>query len=355
MLFMKLRIASIFMLIVIGAVAVLSLHQYAQWKKRQRYEFHRTIDSDVLHRDTVIPLDRTGYYIAGVTKQHRWVAHPSFPQRIFSIRGNMLDTLYIQGLPNDVSTAEIYIDSPYVYIADVIHYDVYRTAISPLQVNKKVISQSFFAETVPVGSNALVQRTIDSQDYAYILEKKSSIDILNRSSHSLLEKQVDGLFCTDGKLLVDAALHRLLYVYFYRNEFIVIDTSLNLDYRSHTIDPIVRAHIEVTEIKSEGVLKLAKPPLVVNQQSAVDGRFLFINSALASWDENPAVFDTVSVVDLYDLGAHGTYRFSFYIPDYRGEPVHRFAVGGRKLIAVQGSYLVIYSLDTDYQFPISDP
>jgi hypothetical protein len=45
-------------------------------------------------------------------------------------------------------------------------------------------------------------------------------------NHELLEKQVDGVFDTDGQLLRDDITGELVYIYFYRNEFMVMDSNL---------------------------------------------------------------------------------------------------------------------------------
>ena len=51
-----------------------------------------------------------------------------------------------------------------------------------------------------------------------------------------MEKIRDGGFATDGMLLYDPSLKQLIYVYYYKNKFICLDTNLNLAGSWKTID-----------------------------------------------------------------------------------------------------------------------
>jgi len=167
-------------------------------------------------------------------------------------------------------------------------------------------------------------------------------------AYDLLEKQIDGLFCTDGMLHYDRATSQMIYVYFYRNQFLCMDTSMNLLFRGNTIDTIGHARIKVARIESENSITLAGPPAIVNRRSYACQNRLFVNSSLMGKNEDPDEFNSNSVIDVYDLGKEGKYIMSFYLPDYQGYKMKMFAASRNEFIAIHGRYLIRYNLDEDY-------
>ncbi|SEM22257.1 hypothetical protein SAMN05216436_102278 [bacterium A37T11] len=128
----------------------------------------------------------------------------------------------------------------------------------------------------------------------------------------LLRGQQDDFFTTLGSLLVDPMHNKVVYVYLYRNEFMVLDTGLNLQYRARTIDTISQAKIK-TAVLDKNTLTLASPPLMVNEQGVLQWPYLYIHSCILAANEDPDVFDRHRVIDVYDLNDRGRYCFSFYL------------------------------------------
>jgi len=341
---MKPKLVVLSLVTLLAVASVFGLYWYEEATAVRQYDFPRQISGTGMQAHAA-DLGLAGYYIAGIAANEIWLGNARRPRHLLRVRDSAVDTLKLE-LPDSISQTEIRVDSPDISVSDVGRYDVYSCSLEALTVNDKLINNTFFSEAVPVSRGSVVLRSLDRKENVYVLEKKSRTPSLDQVSNMLLQKQVDGLFCVDGKLSYDRNLNALVYVYFYRNEFFVADTSLNLLWRAHTIDPIDKAQIEVREVKSAGGLKFSKPPLVVNKQSCVAGSYLFVQSALASQHEDLAVFDKASVFDVYNLAAKGAYVKSFYIPDYRDKKVNRFAAVRDKLVAVHGTHLVMYSIDS---------
>lgn len=340
-------ILSLFIATAMGITVVLVLYWYADARAVRAYDFNRNVRVHTLPVDTVINLVASDFNFAGADGNELWLSRSYFPPRLLHMDSTGIDSVSLKGITDSVQVAEVHIDPPYFYVVDAGRYQVYRGNLNTLTIEEKLVRNTFFSEAIPVSAASVILRSIGEKDRIYILEKKSRTTSLNTAANDLLEKQVDGLFCTDGKLHYASGMQQLVYVYFYRNEFIVADTSLNLAYRAHTIDPIERAQIEVAEIKSERASRFSKPPLMVNEHSAVYQHYLFIHSPLASQTEDPDEFRRVSVVDVYDLADRGKYRFSFYVPEYANKKVNRFIVTRSRFVAIHGQYLIEYSFVVD--------
>lgn len=218
--------------------------------------------------------------------------------------------------------------------------------IGQWHAKRYVYDSAYFTEAVPISPASFIIRSVSRTNRNFLSKETSTLPHLQIDT-TLLAKQVDGLFCTDGMMHFNHDLNMLVYLYFYRNQFICMDTSLNLRYRGKTIDTVSHAQIKVASIRSDNSITLAAPPLMVNKKSATSGQYLFVNSALQAKNETAEAFNTASVIDVYDL-RNGIYQFSFYLFDFNEEKLREFKVAGDKLVALYDHYAVIHRLEPKY-------
>ena len=160
----------------------------------------------------------------------------------------------------------------------------------------------------------------------------------------ILTKQIDGLFCTDGILNYDPGTRQLVYTYYYRNEFILLDKNLNVIKTGHTMDTTSRAHIKVAKINSDKSVTLASPPEFVNLRSSLSGNWLFIQSPVKAINEQKDEFANNSAIDIYNV-SDDKYHFSLYIPDLNHKKISAFQVHDKNLYVIQDKFLTIFRLN----------
>lgn len=238
-------------------------------------------------------------------------------------------------------------------------------------VNIQVYSKYFFASdaTVPVifrgktehwyaeqitGINYDFSNPVftDSVSVAFRTHKKNLESVLGAAKFNLsnvitnpalLQKQIDGRFDTDGILNYDQYTKQLVYIYYYRNQYIVADSGLNLIHRGNTIDTTSKAKIKVAFIKDRNLKKFSAPPMTVNKNAYAYKGLLFVNSALMGKYESEKMWKQASIVDVYDY-TNLTYVVSFYIYNIDGERLTDFAVQGNNFYGIVGSHLVSYKM-----------
>lgn len=233
------------------------------------------------------------------------------------------------------------VDSPYFFLADGAVPVVFKGNVCDWFASDQRYDSAFFVDFQPMGPDALAIRSVSSKTNEFVLgrERLDVPEVLLRDS--LLQRQIDGRFCVDGMLHFSRELKRIVYLYYYRNQFIVADSNLNLAYRGHTIDTISRARIRIAEAGA-GRMHSA-PPFFVNRMSRVWKQYLFVNSALMSRNEERRAFENASVVDVYDLNT-SEYRFSFYVPHINGVKMHDFCFSDNRLIVLIGRFVITYDL-----------
>lgn len=241
------------------------------------------------------------------------------------------------------STA-LFVDSQYVYVAD------HRSLIfrSEWRLNlpaRPYLRPGSFYDQQLMSGGAFVLKAFDARAGSDQLE---IFPVRGKSVPLLLEKQVDGIFCVDGMVLYNRTLEMVVYVYYYRNQYICADSLLRVLRHGRTIDPISEARIEVGGWRGRGeeVRTFSKPPLRVNYRACTDGAFLYVVSGLRSRSDEGDDFAYAFPVDVYDLNS-GRYRGSFMLrsPVLRRKVVNfDFLVLGDSLFSVYDEELFVYRL-----------
>jgi hypothetical protein len=197
-----------------------------------------------------------------------------------------------------------------------------------------------FTDAIPVTKNSFAFRTYNEMRSALQLGKLSD-EKLERFP-SLLRKQLDGIFCTDGILTFNQQEEKLFYVYFYRNQFLCLDTSMNLLYTGKTIDTISQVKIKVA-FTSDDSRKLASPARLVNRYACSGDSVLFVVSQVLGETEQLDDLRNGSMIDCYRT-RNGEYLRSFHLPNYKNQRLVEISISKSRLFALYQNYLLVYSL-----------
>ena len=294
-------------------------------------------------------LKLNSYYLEGVSKDKIYLGNSTAPLVI-----TVLDTALKQkdvfrigldktGFPfKALRTA---VAEPYFFVTDGTVPVIFRGDINDWKAKMLLHGGSFFSQAVPVDSTTLIMRNHKPKTGEMVIGKVSIAQHgAAVQNPSLLQKQIDGIFDTDGYLRYSNSLHSLVYLYAYRNQFTVAGTNLELVRRGNTIDTFSHAKLQIVNVASHAQRKMAAPPVIVNRQSAVSGNLLFVNSGIMGrYDSEEMWQKHASIIDLYNL-SDGSYLLSFYIYNVKGSRLKEFAVSGNMLYALIGDYLVSYKL-----------
>jgi hypothetical protein len=233
---------------------------------------------------------------------------------------------------------------PYFFLADGIVPYIGRGSTTDWKAHSVLNTSEYFSKIEPIDSAHVVIRAVSSKTQEYVLGKISLLDSSKIDiSHKLLQKQIDGMFDVDGVLQYNHQLQKLVYTYYYRNQYIVADNDLQLDHLGKTIDTISRAQIKVGTIAAKNQSQMAAPALLVNKYSATYGPYLFVNSKLVGRYEPIGTWDHASIIDVYNI-VENTYLFSFHVYDIGEDKLRAFEVFGDKFIGLIGNHIVAYKM-----------
>lgn len=308
----------------------------------RRYPPHFAAPEDTLK------LNFNSYYLAGFEGGKIYLGNSTAPLRI-----TIADAFLSKKIEHTINLdqKDMVFRSPHLKIFqdDFFLYEgslpyIFKGSTSDWQGRLILNSGNNFSMLEPAESGIVAVRFIEKRTGRSILGNISTMDTCKRIfAPLLLGKQKDGVFDTDGYLHYDRSLKKVIYLSRYRNGYVAAGLDMKLSYRGKTIDTISTAQVEITKVKSQNVTTFARPPLVVNRLSAVDGGLLYVCSELPGIGENDSLWKTASIIDVYNIKDR-SYRFSFPVFNSAGKKIRSFMVNGSNLYAMVGNLVIRYEL-----------
>ncbi|RFM33933.1 hypothetical protein [Chitinophaga silvisoli] len=238
------------------------------------------------------------------------------------------------------------IDSPYVHIYA---YNLPAIITLPLSGGTPQVfrlAPGGFSKAYAIAPDQFILRKLDRKifDQQFLKVNTTTHTITVEKNLSTLHQ--DGGMSTDGTLIYDSANKKLIYTYFYLNQFFSFDTSLQKLHDGHTIDTSSHSRFQLSDAtaRNEHVFTSQGPDQMVNNTSFVHKGKLFIHSLLKGDHEAEGKFSTNTAIDKYDVNTH-QYLGSFYLP-LRPEKVLRIQIFNDKMVIQCRDYIYSYAINT---------
>ncbi|HET9057669.1 MAG TPA: hypothetical protein VFN30_12565 [Chitinophagaceae bacterium] len=189
-------------------------------------------------------------------------------------------------------------------------------------------------------SNTSIVRALDSTNKFTIFFRINMTNKTVQIEKNISEKIYDGGLSTDG-ILIPIDGNKVVLLYYHKNTYLCLDTTLTEIFKHHTIDTSTTA----PKIKNlpKGGYAFSEPVKVKNLRGSYDNGIIYINSALIAENENKNNFRSNSVIDKYEFNT-GKYLGSFYIPRTKDNKITDFKVYNDKLYALYESELLIFEM-----------
>lgn len=227
-------------------------------------------------------------------------------------------------------------------VPEIIKYNLHQHSYQIFHFPKNL-----FSESVVAGDNDYILRAYQKSKgrWDQVFIRWNPVRNIFLTEENVPEKRGDAGFSTDGMLLFDKSTNRILYVEYYSNQIICMDTLLHVLYKGQTIgtfsNTAVRVSYETTHYSK--TITNASPLHEINLESkAVNGK-LYIHSAIPAKNESSTEFRNNAVIDIYGV-LDGHYLGSFYIPEYNDERLKDFEVAADKIIVLYDHYVTVCSL-----------
>jgi uncharacterized membrane protein YphA (DoxX/SURF4 family) len=314
--------------------------------------FVRRFDRGVVEKTAQADLQMYNAYFAGAGNGKVFLSNTNTPLVVYEWDNKLQRQIkHIISIDHDkypFRSVQLKVVLPYFFVFDGTVPVIFRGKVSDWKAFQIMMGNYYFSKIVVMDSLNIAFRAQDRYSKENILgkfsfSKKMKVTLIN----NILQKQKDGIFDTDGTMSYDPILKNLTYLYYYRNQFIVTNQHLKLDYRGNTIDTTTRAAIKVNYFKESGERKPSTPAVTINKYSASYGRYLFVNSGLRGKFEPLDLWKTSSVIDIYDL-KNNTYVSSFYAYDIGEDKISDIMVNSEGIYIIIGKTLQKYRLHKNF-------
>ncbi|MDY7396860.1 hypothetical protein UMM65_16560 [Aureibaculum sp. 2210JD6-5] len=336
----------------LGVGIVIVLFMASENNIQRNNAFIRRIPPHIVKQLKSIDLKFNSYYIAGMTDQTIYLGNSTAPLLIteISLRTYQLKThqIVLDQMNLPFRSVRIEVKPPYFFVADGSIPILFRGYITDWQAKTLSKNTAYFSLWTVIDSTSFGIRALSSTNQEQILGKLyKNHSYKVKFSTNLLKKQVDGYFDVDGQLLWNTNLQRLIYVYYYRNEYIVFNSELQLDFKGNTIDTIQSVSLKIADLKKTNQKKLLGNPIVVNKMVTTNDEFLFINSERLGRYEPKDLLKKASIIDVYNL-KNANYVFSFYAFGEIGAKGKSIKANNDLFVMIIGNLLYIYKLQNNY-------
>lgn len=336
--------------LLISTALMTTLYLTSEHQLQRNNAFIRRYPQHVAKIKTKINLGYNSYYIAGITNDSIYLGNTTAPLHIITIDRKLQDTTHHK---LDIPDIKKYafrslqfrvLDNKY-YLGDGSIPVIFMDTIGKWRPSVVLKNDYPFYKVQPIqdATFAVLTANKDTGDHELgLLSFKDSASF--RIAPQLLVKQVDGIFDVDGFLRYNENQDKLIYVYRYRNEYLVINNDLKLEYRANTIDTLSQAQLDIAT--GSNTIKIGPKSIAVNLNVATAGQYLFIRSERLGQYEPAEMLDEASIIDVYKL-KDNSYVLSFYLYDHDGHSMRNFMVKGNQLYALHDRYLIKYTLKAD--------
>lgn len=351
---------SIWYILIVAVVCFLSILSLQLIRQQPEPEngFNRKIKQQILEIKQVHPLPSPAMYFIGNSPSEKELYLKDF-YHLSSIYLINYDLSFLinkpLNLPKDSVFSEnkttVGVNGPYMHISNnqTGSLSVFNTNTGN-RSNHRLPGISWMDQVNMLSEQSIYSRTLalDGKRFKrHLVKFNYPLNKIDREF--LIKRKIDGNFCTDGLLKLDAKSAKLFYMYFFRGEFICLDTNMNLRYTAKTIDtikirPISTATISKFIGKNHSTsTKLDKPITPVNRIYTLYQNHIYLLSAIKADNENKADFRNNQIVDIYSQN-NGNYLYSFYIPNYEGGKAQDLKIKDGFLYAVYKSQVVKFQL-----------
>jgi hypothetical protein len=357
---------------VLIAVIALSIHVHAIKRRQSSLFFSLLITAGLCTTGMLIMYQKSEYILKKDNGfQRRFLQHPILKDKTYDLKLNSYyfagfsgDTLYLgnytapfsltkitnfSGMERrdlQISRTDINFRSPLLEVTDglVTLYDgtipiIFEGTTGSNKLTEQNAGKTYFRRIKRIDYNHFVigasHRKKQIQSLGII--SKGSKDSV-RFSSELLEKKKEGFFEPDGQLNYDPFTGKVVYVYHYKNLFVVSDRNLKSKRVFRTIDTVSTPRLGLSNL-ADGSRKLNNP-LVVNKRSIAYKGILFIESdrrgKLEKDRDNKAI-----ILDLYSIHEQ-KYLGSISIPNRNKEQRVQFTIHGNLLYVMIENELIRY-------------
>ncbi len=336
----------------IAVCLMVGLYLLSDNTMKRNNAFQRKYIPHALLEDGNFTLESNSFYIAGSHEDIIYLGNHFAPLYLKAINTQSKTTqdikIEIENYQLPYKRVRIEVKPPHFFVGDGTVPVLFKGAIADWKARLFSHDKAYFYQYKIMDSASIAILTTSTKTNANTLGiLKSKKDSTQLSLHpSILKQQINGTFDTDGLLLWDEQNQSIIYVYYYRNQYIIADKQLSNSTEGKTIDTISKAQIDVAYYPNKAEYKLGKS-IMVNRFASIYGNNLYVSTDRLGKYEEEDILRSASIIDQYDI-RDNSYIKSFYFYHQPNKKLKEFKVKNDRVIGLVDNQLWIYKIKSEH-------
>lgn len=336
------------LIVAISSFFIVGLYLFSERTMQKENPFIRRYPQHPVSLHKTLDLKFNSYYFAGYSDGLLYLGNYTDPLSIIGIDSElkikMVKKIEFKNKSLPFRMVKIAVCGSNFYLMDGTVPCIFKGKITDWKITKELKNVPHFTLSVPIDSTSFAIRSLKGKNASHVLGVFSpGSNPETKYNTNLLHQQMDGVFDTDGILAVSEKERKMIYLYYYRNEFVVADKNANQLFRGHTIDTVSHAAIKVSYLKEGLERAMSAPPLIVNKRAALQGNILFVESKIPGRFEPQNIWKQAVIIDVYNIKKN-SYVMSFALYKMGAKKLSSFFASNTHFYVISENELAVYTI-----------
>lgn len=325
------------------SLTVFLLYLQSEDQLRKNNNFTRRYLPHVLQNELRLNLNYNSFYFIGQDRANIYLGNTTAPLNLTVVKKDLRIFSKIR-IPLDPKSHQykslrLTVKAPHYYIYDGTVPIIYKGSLDGKKSLQAVSANEMYFDQLNVISDSyFLFRAQSSRFKTFVIGNYKDHKLgLN---YNILGLQDPGYIHNDGLLISDFEKKNSAYLYYYKNQFIVLN---NITHQQNKFKLISFNKDQKTETVKlpDGSNKVKNPLQQSVKNATLSGNLLFVNSNSKASHDGIMQWNKASIIDMYKIN-QPYYSGSFLVPNSHGEKVKDMFVDGEYLYILIGNEIVKY-------------
>ncbi|WP_313270581.1 MauE/DoxX family redox-associated membrane protein [Epilithonimonas vandammei] len=339
----KKYISVVSVIVILSSLSVFLLYIKSENQLRKNNNFTRRYIPHVLKDEVRLNINYNSFYFIGQDKNNIYLGNTTAPLNLTIVKKDLQSfskfRIPLDTKSHSFKSLRVTFQLPYYYIYDGTVPIIYKSSLNQADSLRTVsLNDMYFDQLNVISDTSFLFRSQSSKFKTFVIGtyQDHQFDL----NYDILGTQDPGYIENDGLLISDFDKKNFLYLYYYKNEFTVVNNITHQQNKFKLISFNKKKKTETVKLP-DGSNKIKNPLQQSVKNAAVYGNLLFVNSNSKATHDGIMQWNKASIIDMYKINQQ-YYSGSFLIPDSHGEKVKDMLVAGEYIYILIGNEIVKY-------------
>lgn len=329
--------------ILLSSLSIFLLYVRSEHQLRKNNNFTRRYIPHAIEGEKRLNINYNSFYFAGQDRENIYLGNTTAPLNLTVVKKDLSSfskfRIPLDSKSHQFKSLRVVVNPPVYYIYDGTVPVIYKGSLKQGDSLQTVSSnQMYFDQLNIISENSFLFRSQSSTYKTFVIGTYQDHKI--HLNYDILKTQNPGYIENDGLLISDSDKKNLIYLYYYKNEFVVLSSITDQHSKFKLISFNKGQKTQMVKLP-DGSHKIKNVMQQSVKSATVAGNHLFVNSNAKATHDGIMQWNKASIIDLYKINQQ-YYAGSFLVPDSVGEKVKEMLIDGEFIYILIGNEIVRY-------------